>query len=166
MSDEPFIRVRGVQSDRTIGAEERTARLPPGRRRSGPIPRTDRANLLLLLLRQGFGRWLGLRPGDALAHVLAAVVVHRGSHAHVHREPLARLAAIHTADWRHVAIVAAVGDADVARRGRHAERRVEAQPADLRDEEFRPGVRRLSANNLVRARRGLRRFWWRQIAGD
>src|SRR5262249_1188359 len=106
MSGEPFIRVRGVQSDRTIGAEERTARLPPGHWRWRPPPRTDNANLLLLLLRQGFGRRLGLRPGDALAHVLAAVVVHRGSHAHVHREPLARLAAIHAANRRHVAVVA------------------------------------------------------------
>jgi hypothetical protein len=54
----------------------------------------------------------------------------------------------------------------VARRGRYAKRRVEAQPADLRNEDLGPGVRRLSADHVVRARRGLRRFWWRQVAGD
>src|SRR5262245_40926931 len=113
----PFICIIGVHSDCTVFA----GRQPEAVHRnehdacrcagtsSGYDPVRDGAEgtaLLLLLLREGFGRWLGVRADDGLAHVLAPVVVDGRTDADVHREPLASLAAIDPADGSDLAIIA------------------------------------------------------------
>src|SRR5580765_8336544 len=81
--------------------------------------------LLLLLLRGSLEQLLHARRGGGLFQTLLAVVVQRGTDADVDEELLARVALVHTADGRGVAVVAPVRHADVPRSHRLAHRRIE-----------------------------------------
>src|SRR5689334_18383290 len=58
---------------------------------------------------------------------------------------------IHAPDRRDVAIVPAVGDANVLEPDRLPQRRIQAKPTRARNEHFRPGMRGLAADHFLHA---------------
>lgn len=94
-----------------------------------------------------------------------AGIVESGAEADIDGEALAGATFIYAANWGYIAVIAAVGDADVAKFDRFAESGIEAEPAAARQKNFRPRVRSLASDNffLFRALCGVATH---KIAGD
>ena len=108
--------------------------------------------LLLLLLRWLLGPlgdgFLDDRAFGSGVELLVAFFVQLRAHAHVNREPLARVSVIDAAHRGDIAIVAAVGHANVPQAYGLSQRGIEACPAGLREEHFRPGMGGLAADDF------------------
>ncbi len=101
----------------------------------------------LLLGALGFvGRFDG--GGVGVGELLAAFAVEGGANANIDGEALARVAFVDAADGSDIAIVAAVGDADVAQSDGISERGIKADPSCVRSENFGPCVRGLAADDF------------------
>src|ERR1700690_4171318 len=89
---------------------------------------------ILLLLLLGLMREVGERGriggiAGGFGELLVAFFVERGADANVHGEALAGESFIYAADGSDVAVVASIGDADVAKADGISERGIEGEPA-------------------------------------
>src|SRR5208282_2906133 len=102
--------------------------------------------MLLLAFGDGILRVVGF--GFGLGDLFVAGFVEGGAEANVDGKALAGASFVYAADRRNIAVIAAVSYANVAKLDGLAQRRVEADPAAAGQENFRPGVRGLAANNF------------------
>jgi hypothetical protein len=102
--------------------------------------------VLLGTLGGGVFGYFGL--GGGLGEFFVTGIVESGTETDVYREALAGATFIYAADRRYVAVVAAVGDADMAKFDRFAESGIEAEPAAAWQENFRPRVRSLASDDF------------------
>src|SRR4051794_24973778 len=79
---------------------------------------------------------------------------------------LARVAFIHAANRRCIAVIPAICESDVLQPYRVAESWIESEPAERWDEDLQPGVRSLSADDLFDAGSGLCGTAGHQVSGD
>ena len=133
--------------------------------------------LLLLLLLFSFDRLLGeVRvlglggTGSGTIELLAAVDIEGGAHAHVDGEALPGVSLINPAHGRHIAVIPAESDADVARSYGLAQGGIQSDPYAGRPAGwqvgFGPSMRCLSASDFFDALLALSGWSRDQVAGD
>ncbi len=93
-------------------------------------------------------------PAVVSFEALMPRIVQRRANANIHRKPLTGAAFVYAANRRHIAIIPPVGNAHVPQSHRLAKRRIESRPALIRNQYFRPGVRRLAADHFFLLRIG------------
>src|SRR5579862_9277141 len=97
----------------------------------------QRGLLLAVLLLAFGGRLFELIGfGTGLGELFVPGFVESGAEADVDRKALAGATFIYAADWRDVTIVAAIGNADVAKFDRFAEGGIKTEPAAAGQENF------------------------------
>ena len=102
--------------------------------------------VLLRALGGGVFGYFGL--GGGLGEFFVAGIVESGTETDIDGETLAGATFIYAANRGYVAVIAAVGDADMAEFDRFAESRIEAEPAAARQENFHPRVRSLAPDDF------------------
>lgn len=86
--------------------------------------------------------------GVGVGELLATFAIEGGADADVDGKSLAGVTFVNASDGSDVAVIAAVGDADVAKSDGISECGIEADPSRVGSEDFSPGVRCLSPDDF------------------
>src|SRR5208283_364666 len=114
------------------------------------IPRKRQWLLLAVLLWSlGDGAFIFFRFGGRFRDLFEARFIESWAKANVDGETLARATFIDAAHGRHIAIVASVGNPNVAEFDGLSQGRIETDPAASRQENFNPGMRSLAADDFL-----------------